>query len=190
VLVAAIVVAAALAAVAIAAQTGSGNAGVRRMGQASTALTPANMAALRDPRTTLPGVPQAAASFGALAPAAGTAHRVGINAVAWEQTGRTCWIGQSAGGCFDALDQPVEWSIKDPDFEGSGTPPSVFGMAVDQVRTVTVTLLNGQTVTTRPVRNFFVAVLPATAVLNDVDAITAEMADGSVYTSPTTLGHD
>ena len=160
------------------------------MGQASTALTPANMAALRDPRTTLPGVPQAAASFGALAPAAGTAHRVGINAVAWEQTGRTCWIGQSAGGCFDALDQPVEWSIKDPDFEGSGTPPSVFGMAVDQVRTVTVTLLNGQTVTTRPVRNFFVAVLPATAVLNDVDAITAEMADGSVYTSPTTLGHD
>jgi hypothetical protein len=40
------------------------------------------------------------------------------------------------------------------------------------------------------VTNFFVAVLPATAVLNDVDGITAEMADGSVYMARTTVGHN
>jgi hypothetical protein len=142
------------------------------------------MSALTHATTKLAGVPSRASGFGEFEPAQGTVHRLGSGAVAWQARGRICWIANAAGGCVQGVKLPMDWTFKDPDFVGSGEPAAVFGLAIDSVRKVTVGLRNGTMISAVPAANFYVVTLPADALPDDFQSITATMANGSTAGFP------
>jgi hypothetical protein len=142
-----------------------------------------NISALNNARTTLANVPTRVGTFGQFQPAAAGVHALGNGAVAWQAHGRICWIGNAAGGCVQALKQPIDWTYGDRDLLGSGEPATVFGLAVDAVARVTVTLRDGTAFSATPDSNFYVVTLPANATPEEVQSVTATMADGSHFNS-------
>lgn len=153
-------------------------------------LTPGSLSALADPATVVNDLPPAVNAFtGAAKPAPGSVHQLGYGALAWRAGARICWVGPDArqpqggaGGCVSRIPQPVDWTIKDPDADREGAAPRVFGLAIDSVKQVSVTLIDGTTVRTTPLDNFYVVDLPGGAAVRDVTAIRAALADGSTFT--------
>jgi hypothetical protein len=143
-----------------------------------------NISALNDVRTTLANVPGRVRTFGDLQQADAGVHALGNGAIAWRSHGQICWIANAAGGCVQALKQPIDWTYGDPDFVGSGEPAAVFGLAIDSVARVTVTLKDGTAWSATPTGNFYVVTLPVSAAPEDVQTVTATMADRSHFNSP------
>jgi hypothetical protein len=147
-----------------------------------TPLTAATISALADPGTVVVGVPPEVDAMGArYQPEPGGLHQLGHGAYAWRLGDNICWVTKLAGGCLPRLEQPIAWTIKDPDASGSGAPALVFGLAVDGVDTVTVTLSNGREVSAAPVDNFYIVELPVDARPEDVTEVRATLAGNSVF---------
>jgi hypothetical protein len=128
-------------------------------------LVPGNVAALTSAQTRLAGVPSdVRGRTGDLAPRAGTVHRLGGGAVAWVMAGRICWSRPHGGGCLpylpESIPKPLDWTVGDPDLVGAGAPPRVWGIATDEVMSVTAHLDDGRSVTVEPVGNFYDLELP------------------------------
>jgi hypothetical protein len=147
-----------------------------------TPLTAATISALSDPRTVVAGVPPQVDAMGArYQPEPGGLHQLGNGAFAWRLGDNICWVTKLAGGCLPRLEQPIAWTIKDPDASGSGAPALVFGLAVDGVTTVTATLSDGHEVSAAPVNNFYVIELPLDAAPEDVTEVRATLVGDSVF---------
>jgi hypothetical protein len=147
-----------------------------------TPLTAATISALSDPATVVRSVPPEVDAMGAQSqPDPGELHQLGYGAYAWRLGDNTCWATKLAGGCLPRLEQPIAWTIKDPDASGSGASALVFGLAVDGVQTVTATLSSGREVSAAPVDNFYVIELPADADPEDVTEVRATLLGDSVF---------
>jgi hypothetical protein len=64
----------------------------------------------------------------------------------------------------------------------------VFGLAVDGVTSVTVTLSDGRVASGSPVANFFVVELPVDAAPQDVANVQAKLVGNSVFSQSTQQG--
>jgi hypothetical protein len=151
-------------------------------------LSATSFQALNDPATLVAGVPDATRILGiGYTPAAGQVHAVGDGAYAWTSGSQTCWAIAHFSGCLDPLAQPIDWSVGDADVAGSGAPTQVFGLAVDSVNGVAVTLDDGRQLTAKPVKNFFTISLPAADGPSDVISIEATFGTNGRYTAPVNI---
>jgi hypothetical protein len=147
-------------------------------------ITPSTVAALTSERTRLSGIPEElAGETGPSAPRPGTVHVLGGGlAYAWmTESGQVCWDTLYTPTCFDHLKQPIETAVADPDVVGAGKPPQIYGIASDEVRSVTVQLDDGRSLTSDVVDNFYVIPLPDIAPPWIVPplTVTANLEDGT-----------
>jgi hypothetical protein len=157
-----------------------------------TSLTPANISALTDPTTALPaGTPVYAGAPGEL-PSPGAAHTVGNGAaVAWMHGHELCWStvltpeDHGVSSCGELRPNiPIPFTpIVHTDGDLQSGPVHVFGLTVDAVNSVVVTLEDGSTYSAVPTENWFDVALPA-GDFSSVATVTATLDDGSVYPVP------
>jgi len=148
----------------------------------NTPIIPATLSALQDRETVVDRPPLNIQIFrGADAPGAGSVHMLGYGAYAWQTKGGICWTTSYAGGCLPRIDQPITWSIKDLDASGSGSPPIVFGLAVDGVTSVTVRLKDGSAASGTPKANFYKIDLPSGESGDDVVSVHATLVGNGVF---------
>lgn len=139
------------------------NASAEKHGYDGPGLTPSNVSALTSQRTRLDGIPKdLAGEPGPLAPRPGTVHVLGGGiAYAWvTSSGRICSSALLSGGCLDSPKVPIDIIGADPDVVGSGKPSQVYGIASDEVQSVTANLDDGQSITANVIDNFYVITLP------------------------------
>jgi hypothetical protein len=170
-LVAVTLIAVILAAVFIGAYT------IRARAGAGPTLDPNALSALQDPSTavaTIP-VPQKVLPPG-FTPSPGQVHSIGDGAAyAWTSDGAaTCFATDHFSSCYNLSQDPISYTIGDDDIVRSGQPAKVYGLAVDAVKEVTVTLADGRTFTATPTASYYEVDLPATAAPSDVKLITAK----------------
>ena len=156
------------------------------------ALIPANFAALNSAATARPAPPsQAPGPAPAYAPASGTVHVLGHGAaVAWARDGVVCSTSGIAGGCADpspSAEHGIDVTLADADQPRQGQPAQVFGLAVDSVARVTVTMKDGTTLSTSPVENWYEVTLPASAATWDVSRVSALTRSGRTIPLAVTL---
>lgn len=150
-------------------------------------LAPNNIAALTSPATRLASVPPAiAGTLDGLGPDAGAVHTLGGGkAFAWVKPGRICWANARTAGCLayepEPLAKPIDWTVGDPDIVGGGAPVRVYGIATDEVRSVTAQLDDGRSVTVDAVGNFYDLELPEGVPPWSKLTLVAALTDGTSY---------
>jgi hypothetical protein len=77
------------------------------------------------------------------------------------------------------LKTPINIVVGDPDVVGAGEPPQVYGIASDEVRSVTAKLDDGRSVTGNVVDNFYVITLPEGVPPWIALTVTANLKDGT-----------
>jgi len=147
-------------------------------------ITPGNLASLTSEQTRVSGIPSQLENMPAdLVPDAGTVHTLGGGvALAWEKPGRICWWERLTDGCLSKLSIPLDVVVGDPDVVGSGEPARAYGVATDEVASVTVTLADGRSVTTVVRDNFYDVDLPDGVPPWARLTVSAELNDGTTYT--------
>jgi len=173
------------------------NASAEKHGYDGPGLVPSNVSALTSERTRLDGIPKdLVGATGDLAPRPDTVHVLGGGiAYAWvTASGRICSSALLSGGCLDSPKVPIEVIGADPDVVGGGKPPQVYGIASDEVRSVTANLDNGRSITADVIDNFYVITLPegvppwipmtVVANLKDGTAVSERVSGGSAARIP------
>ncbi len=174
----------ALLAVAVASAIGLivANASAEKHGYDGPGITPSNLSALTSESTRLAGIPDdLSGRTGSLAPRPASVHVLGAGvAYAWITTsGRICMSALLTGGCLDALKEPIDIVGADPDVIGGGDPGQVYGIAGDDVASVTVRLDDGRSVTADVVDNFYVVTLPDGVEACAPMSVVANLRDGN-----------
>lgn len=160
------------------------NASAEKHGYDGPGLVPSNVSALTSERTRLDGIPKdLAGATGDLAPRPRTVHVLGRGiAYAWvTASGRICSSALLSGGCLDSPRVPIEVIGADPDVVGSGKPPQVYGIASDEVRSVTVNLDDGRSITAPVIENFYVITLPEGVLPWIPMTVVANLKDGTSF---------
>lgn len=151
-------------------------------------LVPTNIGALTSSQTRLEAVPaRVAGTMGEFSPEAGGVHALGGGAAfAWLKPGRICYSSTRTAGCLryepEPLPKPIDWTVGDPDVVGGGASSRVYGIATDEVRSVTAKLDDGRSVTVRPIGNFYDMELPDGVPPWTSLTLVAELEDGTSYT--------
>lgn len=174
----------ALAALALASGIGLivANASAEKHGYDGPGITPSNLSALTSERTRLAGIPDDLnGQTGPLAPRPGTVHVLGGGtAYAWvAASGRICTSALLSGGCLDHLARPIDIVGGDPDVIGGGKPGHVYGIAGDDVQSVTVKLDDGRSLTADVADDFYVVTLPDGVEACAPMTVVANLRDGN-----------
>jgi ABC-type phosphate/phosphonate transport system substrate-binding protein len=146
-------------------------------------FAPAHFAAVEAPATRVGTLPPVVAhlsrSWGMEVPAANAVHTLGHGAaVAWVDAGRVCWASSNVAGCTDPARQAPIGIVLGETEQGQ---PYVEGLAVDGVRTVTITLRDGRTASASPAANFYHVVLPSDARPWNVASVAATYPGAPTY---------
>ncbi len=183
----------AVAAVALASGIGLivANASAQKHGYEGPGITPSNLSALTSESTRLAGIPDdLSGQTGSLAPRTGSVHVLGRGvAYAWvTASGRICSSALLSGGCLDNLKEPIDITAADPDVVGGGNPGQVYGIAGDDVASVTVRLDEGRSVTADAVDNFYVVTLPDGVEACAPMTVVANLRDGNAISERLVIG--
>jgi hypothetical protein len=169
-----------------AALTSAGAGAARSKANVHALVSPQNLAALLAISTALQGIPSGVHAPSPMdEPAAGAVHAIGNGkAFAWINAGSICWNAGSPYGvsaCIDASAPVAFDAIVHPDSTNGAQPFHVSGIAVNAVSSVTVTLADGSTLTTKPQANWYDIVLPARADESSVTSVSATLNDGTKF---------
>jgi hypothetical protein len=146
-------------------------------------ISPTNIGALRSEQTRLAGIPtELREMIPELRPDVGTVHVLGRGAAfAWEKPGRICLWEALVDGCLGQVSRPLNIVVGDPDLVGSGRPARVYGIATDEVASVTVKLDDGRSVTADATENFYDVDLPDDVAPWAPLTVVAQLRDGTAY---------
>lgn len=158
-------------------------ASAKEEGYRGAGITPTNVGALTSEQTRVAAIPAKLQTMSSdLRPEEGAVHLLGGGlAFAWISEGRICWYAEVADGCLAHVPRPLDVVVGDPDVVGSGAAAQAYGIATDEVVSVSVELRDGRTVSGKVIDNFYEIELPAGVPPWSPLTVTAQLRDGTAF---------
>jgi hypothetical protein len=146
-------------------------------------VTPAAVSAVSSPTTALAPSTDIHGLGSKYEPDAGTRpHALGAGkAIGWKHGNQICvssnHFGEWVSGCIDPSAAAVDWSVSVPNLPN--TSPSIFGVAVDRVTSVTATFADGESYSAPVSQNWYQIDFPASLQESDLTGLDVAFADGT-----------
>jgi hypothetical protein len=154
-------------------------------------VTPASVSAVSSSATALAASADIHGLGANFAPDAGTrGHSLGGGkAIGWKHGSQICvssdHFGEWVSGCIDPSSTAVDWSLSVPNLPN--TNPSIFGVAVDGVTSVTATFGDGASYSAPVSQNWYQIDFPASLRESDLTGLDVAFADGTHSHVPVAL---